>query len=93
MFKKNISISSTHQLSGKDGKELRRSVLKAFPSLSEEHLTALLPGKGGLVQTKLSNRCILYSLDGGSPLFFDPDGRGNLLPTVSSRRHACAACV
>ncbi|KAL4852879.1 Eukaryotic translation initiation factor 2D [Chlorella vulgaris] len=82
MFKKNISISSTHQLSGKDGKELRRSALKAFPSLSEEQLTALLPGKGGLVQTKLSNRCILYSLDGVSPLFFDPDGRGNLLPTV-----------
>ena len=28
MFKKNISVSSTHQLSGKDGKELRKSVLK-----------------------------------------------------------------
>ena len=28
MFKKNISVSSTHQLSGKDAKELRRSVLK-----------------------------------------------------------------
>ncbi|EFN52364.1 hypothetical protein CHLNCDRAFT_138791 [Chlorella variabilis] len=82
MFKKNISISSTHQLSGKDGKELRRSVLKAFPGLDEEQLGALLPGKGGLVQTKLSNRCLLYSLDGGNPLFFDPDGRGNLLPTV-----------
>lgn len=132
MFKKNISISSTHQLSGKDGKELRRSVLKvdirpapaqstraspallpaaahrcltnataltfstpcaclqAFPGLDEEQLGALLPGKGGLVQTKLSNRCLLYSLDGGNPLFFDPDGRGNLLPTVGALRwHAC----
>lgn len=28
MFKKNITVSSTHQLSGKDGKELRRSLLK-----------------------------------------------------------------
>jgi len=28
MLKKNISVSSTHQLSGKDGKELRKSVLK-----------------------------------------------------------------
>ena len=28
MFKKNISVSSTHQLSGKDGKELRKAVLK-----------------------------------------------------------------
>ena len=27
MFRKNITVSSTHQLSGKDGKELRRSVL------------------------------------------------------------------
>lgn len=82
MFKKNISVSSTHQLSGKDGKELRRSVQKAFPALGEEQLAALLPGKSGLVQTKLSNRCLVYSQDGGNPLFFDPDGRGNLLPTV-----------
>lgn len=27
-------------------------------------------------------RCVVYSLDGGNPLFFDPDGRGGLLPTV-----------
>ncbi|KAL4422679.1 hypothetical protein ABPG75_008876 [Micractinium tetrahymenae] len=82
MFKKNISVSSTHQLSGKDGKELRRNVLKAFPSVTEEELGALLPSKQGLVQAKLSNRCVVYSLEGGNPLFFDPDGRGGLLPTV-----------
>lgn len=55
---------------------------QAFPSVSEEELAALLPSKAGLVQTKLSNRCLLYSLDGSNPLFFDPDGRGGLLPTV-----------
>ncbi|KAI7845764.1 hypothetical protein COHA_000678 [Chlorella ohadii] len=82
MFKKNISVSSTHQLSGKDGKELRKSVLKAFPAISEEQLGLLLPGKSGLVQTKLSNRCVVYSQEGGNPLFFDPDGPGGLLPTV-----------
>ncbi|PRW32977.1 Eukaryotic translation initiation factor 2D [Chlorella sorokiniana] len=82
MFKKNISVSSTHQLSGKDGKELRKSVLKAFPAIAEEELSLLLPGKSGLVQTKLSNRCVVYSQEGGNPLFFDPDGRGGLLPTV-----------
>lgn len=26
--------------------------------------------------------CVVYSLEGGNPLFFDPDGRGGLLPTV-----------
>lgn len=31
---------------------------------------------------KLSNRCVVYSIEGGNPLFFDPDGRGGLLPTV-----------
>lgn len=34
MFKKNISVSSTHQLSGKDGKELRRTVLKVGAALA-----------------------------------------------------------
>ena len=55
---------------------------QAFPAIDDEALSALLPGKAGLVQTKLSNRCVVYSLDGGNPLFFDPDGRGGLLPTV-----------
>lgn len=56
--------------------------LQAFPSIGEEQLALLLPGKSGLVQTKLSNRCVVYSQEGGNPLFFDPDGRGGLLPTV-----------
>ena len=56
---------------------------QAFPSVSEEQLAALIPGKGGLVMSKLNNRAVVYSLDGGNPLFFDPDGRGGLLPTVS----------
>ncbi len=55
---------------------------QAFPAISEEQLGLLLPGKSGLVQTKLSNRCVVYSQEGGNPLFFDPDGRGGLLPTV-----------
>lgn len=58
-------------------------VVQAFPSINEEQLALLLPGKSGLVQTKLSNRCVVYSQEGGNPLFFDPDGRGGLLPTAS----------
>ena len=57
--------------------------------MTEEQLGALLPGKSGLVLSKLSNRCIIYGVDGGNPLFFDPDGRGGLLPTV----RACMACA
>lgn len=57
--------------------------MQCFPAINDEELTAaLLPGKSGVVMTKLSNRCIYYSLEGGNPLFFDPDGRGSLLPTV-----------
>ena len=59
--------------------------LQAFPSLDEEQLGGLIPGKGGMVLTKLNNRALVYSLDGGNPLFFDPDGRGGLLPTVGGR--------
>lgn len=60
-------------------------MLKCFPAIDEEALSVLLPGKGGLVQTKLSNRCVVYGLDGGNPLLFDPDGRGGLQPTVRHR--------
>ena len=87
MFKKHVTVASTHQLSGKAGKDLRRRLADTYPDLGggpagEATLAALLPPKSTLALTKLSNRALAYGVEGGPPLFFDPDGRGALLPTV-----------
>lgn len=87
MFKKHVQPHSTHVLSGKDVKTLRRDVLKAFPSITEEQLSEVLPAKANVTQTKLLNsRCVVYGIENGNPLFFDLEGRNQLLPTVSRRR-------
>lgn len=50
---------------------------------AEEELGELFPPKSEVVLHKLSNRATVYSIQGGNPLFFDPEGRGDLLvPTV-----------
>jgi translation initiation factor 2D len=82
-FRKNVTISGTHILGGKDVKKLKADLAKAFPSLSDDDRDALLPPKAAVAQLKLSTRAVAYALEGGNPLLFDPNGRGDkLLPTV-----------
>lgn len=38
MFRKNTEEVGVHGLSGKDAKELRRSILKQYPTITEEEL-------------------------------------------------------
>jgi hypothetical protein len=83
MFKKSVSVQTTRPLSGKDVKALRRSVQLQFPDADEDEVAQLLPAKAEIALLKLSNRAACYTVNGGSPLFFDPDGRGDILaPTV-----------
>lgn len=82
MFKKNISISKTHILGGKDVKSLMKSLLKQY-NLTQEQLGLLFPPKTSVTMAKLSNRSVVYLNEQGNPMFFDVSGHGDsLLPTV-----------
>ena len=66
-----------------DVKTLRRDVKITFPDLSEDDLDQLLPAKTEVQLLKLKNKATAYTCGSADPLFFDPEGRGDLLvPTV-----------
>ena len=72
-----------------DVKTLKRDVKLNFPDLSDDDMEALLPAKAEVQLLKLKNKATAYSCGGADPLFFDPEGRGDLLvPTV----HALWRC-
>ncbi|GLI62284.1 hypothetical protein VaNZ11_004846 [Volvox africanus] len=83
MFKKPFSIGQSHKVSGADRKKLRRALEKTF-GVSEEGLEALLPAKSGELEcVKLASpsRVVLYLYD-GQPILFDPNGKGDFVPTI-----------
>ncbi|ESQ28066.1 hypothetical protein EUTSA_v10018306mg [Eutrema salsugineum] len=83
MFKKAVEAKSHQRLSGADRKKLRRTVLNRFSLLTDELLDAILPPKVEITVSKFQNRVLVYSIEGGCPMFFDIDGRGNeIFPTV-----------
>ncbi|KAL6770629.1 hypothetical protein ACKKBF_B32020 [Auxenochlorella protothecoides x Auxenochlorella symbiontica] len=83
MFKKNITVSQTSLLGGKDNKSLKAAAKKSCPSLSEDQLSDLFSSKTRITLSKLNNRSLVYGIEGGDPLFFDPTGHGDrLFPTV-----------
>ena len=83
MFKKNISILTSRELSGKDVKALKKDIKINFPDLSDSDVTDLIPNKAEVSLLKLSNRAQAYTCNGKNPLFFDAEGRGDLLvPSV-----------
>jgi hypothetical protein len=101
MFKKNISISKTHILGGKDVKSLMKSLLKQY-DVTQEQLGLLFPPKTNVTMVKLSNRSVVYLNESGNPMFFDVSGHGDsLLPTVrctpfavvSARLNCCMFCI
>ncbi|CAK0786334.1 hypothetical protein CVIRNUC_009547 [Coccomyxa viridis] len=79
MFKKKTDVLTTRPLSGKDVKALKRRVEVSFPDLIADDLDALFPAKVEVQLLKLKNRATAYTCNGPSPLFFDPEGRGDLL--------------
>ncbi|KAL0909906.1 hypothetical protein M5K25_020815 [Dendrobium thyrsiflorum] len=83
MFKKPIEAKALQRLSGADRKKLRRTTKERFPLASDADIDALLPLKAEITVAKLPNRVHIYGVEGGLPLLFDVDGRGNdIFPTV-----------
>ena len=82
MFKKHVTEVNSSPLSGKDVKTLKKDIQTTY-RLSDEQIKKLFPSKADLVVQKLSNKAKTFACTGENPLFFDPDGRGNvLLPTI-----------
>lgn len=84
MFRKPVSLSGEHALSGADKKKLRRCVQSAF-SFGEDVdvLDALLPLKSDVRVAKVASpsRASLYWVD-GVPLLVDLSSKGDWLPTL-----------
>ncbi|KAM7477282.1 hypothetical protein LguiB_024525 [Lonicera macranthoides] len=83
MFKKWVEAKAQQRLSGADRKKLKRSVRDRFPNASDSDIDSLLPPKVEISVAKYPNRVLVYSWEGGYPMFFDVDGRGSeIFPTV-----------
>jgi len=76
------SVEGKHKLSGKDVKKVRQALLEQG-SASEEELAHVVPAKASMTLLKLSNKALVYTLDSpSSPVAFDPEGRGEIYPTL-----------
>lgn len=83
MFKKASDIRGLQRLSGADRKKLRRNIRDRFPLASDADIDVILPPKAEITIAKLANRANVYAVEGGPPMVFDVDGRGNdIFPTV-----------
>lgn len=83
MFKKAVEAKSHQRLSGADRKKLKRTLRDRFPRACDADIDALLPPKTEITVSKFQNRVLVYSVEGGFPVFFDVDGRGtDIFPTV-----------
>ncbi|KAJ9559726.1 hypothetical protein OSB04_004886 [Centaurea solstitialis] len=83
MFKKSVEAKAQQRLSGADRKKLKRTIKERFPNASDSDLDTLIPPKVEITVSKHPNRLLIYSLEGGLPMFFDVDSRGtNVFPTV-----------
>ncbi|CAI9267143.1 unnamed protein product [Lactuca saligna] len=83
MFKKSVEAKAQQRLSGADRKKLKRTIKERFPAASDSDLDTLIPPKVEVTVSKHPNRVLIYSLEGGLPIFFDVDSRGTtIFPTV-----------
>ena len=80
MFKKPFVVQTTAKVKGSDLKKIKAKVLKDY-ELTEEELDEVLPDKGS-VKLQLDNKSFLYAGPDNVPAFIDPDGRGNILPSL-----------
>lgn len=83
MFKKQMEAKTHQRLSGAHRKKLKRTIGDRFPNATDAHLDSLFPPKAEITVSRFPNRILVYGLEGGFPMFFDVDGRGNeIYPTV-----------
>ncbi len=76
MFKRNVTVAKSHQLSGKDAKKVLRQVAADYPALD---VKSVIPSKTEVTVSKLSNKALVYSV-AGDPVFFEHEGK--IYPTV-----------
>mmetsp|Transcript_36954 Transcript_36954/g.104288 ORF Transcript_36954/g.104288 Transcript_36954/m.104288 type:complete len:601 (-) Transcript_36954:203-2005(-) len=83
MFKKPVTISARHKVSGSDRKKLRRTLQTAFSCASEEDILAFLPNKEGQLEVGKvqSSKIQIYFLD-DEPIIVDSSSKGDFFPTV-----------
>lgn len=83
MFKKFSEVKAHQRLSGADRKKLRRTIREKFTQASDADLDIILPAKAEISVARLVNRTYVYTVEGGPPMLFDVDGRGNdIFPSV-----------
>lgn len=81
MYKKQFAVQTRNLLSKKDLKGLRAQLSEEYPGLDSKAVDELLP-EGKVQLLKLDTRGLLYAEEGLPAVFFDPDGRGELFPTL-----------
>lgn len=83
MFKKDRDLTERSKtlLKNKEIRTLRSEVKKQYPLADEELLATVIGNKADVTCVKLSNRTILYEID-GKVILFDLEGRNNLFPTL-----------
>lgn len=85
MFKK-ATVVTQQKLRGSDVKRLKRDMVLAMPTLSDADVDSVIPSKADVIMYKMSNRALVYAVDGRNPLVFDPV-RG-----VVAASGVCARC-
>jgi hypothetical protein len=71
MFKKAVVVMQ-QKLRGSDVKRLKRDMVLAMPTLTNDDVDSAIPGKADVIMYKMSNRALVYAVDGRNPLVFDP---------------------
>jgi hypothetical protein len=71
MFKK-ATVVMQQKLRGSDVKRLKRDMVLAMPTLSDADVDSVIPSKADVIMYKMSNRALVYAVDGRNPLVFDP---------------------
>lgn len=70
MFKK-TTLVRTEKLSGQSVKRLKKD-MTLHMQLTDEEVEQAVPGKADVSVLRLSNRALVYAVDGRNPIVFDP---------------------
>eukprot|EP00753_Platysulcus_tardus_P022779 PLAT9989.1.p1 GENE.PLAT9989.1~~PLAT9989.1.p1 ORF type:complete len:743 (-),score=413.85 PLAT9989.1:44-2233(-) len=85
LFKKGreVEVGTRSLMRNRDIKAVKRAVRECFPSIADDTLSALLPGKKVEAVRLSGSRIIVYvEKVHDQPVFFDVDGRGDIYPTT-----------
>lgn len=84
MFKKPFAVQNQNLLSKKDLKAVKALIAEQFPGLDEKGADQLLPEGQAKCLKLADSRCLLYCSGDAAPCFFDAEGRGELVPCLTT---------